>query len=74
MTTDELLPYISAFQEIASALRRLGDAYPSVRVTKVLVSANMAADYAERAAHLVEEQIEAAEIAAVAQEECPCSG
>jgi hypothetical protein len=62
---------ITAFTECADALRRLGDAYPERHCNAVLVAANMAASYADRAAVIVGDQIASAEIAAIAMEDYP---
>ena len=69
---EEQQTLVLAFHECADALRRLGDNYPSQRCNAVLLAANMAASYADRAALLIEDQIAQAEIAAVAMEEFPC--
>ena len=76
MTPDDIgtcLLLIHSFQQCGEALRRLGDMFPSQRCNAVLMAANMAASYADRAALLCEDEIAAAEIAAVAKEELECA-
>lgn len=73
MTTKELEALAAQFKLMADELRRLGNSFPLSGCSAVLLAANMSASYADRAAALVEDQIEAVEIAAVAQEELPCT-